>query len=85
MIMEKTQGILTALAVVRPSTRSEEKAYDASIRQHIALLNSSASEIHALVLNMTKEILEVRAGNMSAFALRLLTQYLGPRSVSALY
>lgn len=85
MIMEKTQGILTALPAVRPSKQSEAKAYDASIRQHIALLNSSASEIHALVLNMTKEILEVRAGNVSAFALRLLTQFLGSRSVSALH
>ncbi|KAG6085308.1 hypothetical protein E4U15_001275 [Claviceps sp. LM218 group G6] len=78
MIMEKTQGILTALAVVRPSTRSEEKAYDASIRQHIALLNSSASEIHALVLNMTKEILEGLDPSLHSisylFILQMLTE-----------
>ncbi|KAG5941911.1 hypothetical protein E4U59_001455 [Claviceps monticola] len=76
MIMEKTQGILTALAAVRPSTRSEAKAYDASIRQHIALLNSSASEIHALVLNMTKEILEGLDPSLHSISYLFLLQML---------
>ncbi|KAG5981094.1 hypothetical protein E4U55_003308 [Claviceps digitariae] len=56
--MEKVRDILTGLAAVEPSTQSAAKAYDASIRQHIALLNSSTSEIRAVVLSDTKGILE---------------------------
>ncbi|KAG6009168.1 hypothetical protein E4U43_000043 [Claviceps pusilla] len=58
MTMEKVQDILTGLAVVKPSTHSAAKAYDASIRQHLASLNSSTSEIGPVVLTKTKEILE---------------------------
>ncbi|KAG5948750.1 hypothetical protein E4U53_006155 [Claviceps sorghi] len=56
--MEKVQDILTGLAAVEPSTPSTAKAYDASIRQHIASLKSSTSEICAVVLSHTKEVLE---------------------------
>ncbi|KAG5923647.1 hypothetical protein E4U42_004893 [Claviceps africana] len=56
--MEKVQDILRGLAAVSPSTPSAAKAYDGSIRQHIASLKGSASEIGAVALSHTKELLE---------------------------
>ncbi|KAG6000199.1 hypothetical protein E4U21_005742 [Claviceps maximensis] len=58
MTMETVQDILTGLPAVEPSTQSAVKAYDASIRQHLALLNSSSSEISPVISTHAEEFLE---------------------------
>lgn len=79
--MEKLQTVLTALTPVQPSTKSEAKAYDASIRQHIALLSSSTAEIHPLVLDNSQKILENLDPSVHSisylFVLQILSESIG--------
>ncbi|KAG8427888.1 hypothetical protein J3459_006255 [Metarhizium acridum] len=56
--MDHVHGVLTALPVTKPSTNSAAKAYDISIRQHIATLTKSAAEIRRAVLSNPEPLLE---------------------------
>ncbi|KHN99418.1 COP9 signalosome complex subunit 3 [Metarhizium album ARSEF 1941] len=56
--MAHVHGILTALPVIKPSTNSASKAYDTSIRQHIAVLAKRAAEIRTAVLSSPEPFLQ---------------------------
>lgn len=57
--MDHVHGILTALPVTKPSTNSAAKAYDISIRQHVATLTNVFAEIRRAVLSNPENLLEV--------------------------
>ncbi|KAG6017583.1 hypothetical protein E4U41_004177 [Claviceps citrina] len=77
-MMEPVQAILTALTPIKPATESEARAYDASIRQHIALLNQKTAEIASAVSSQAKEILESLEPSLHSisylFVLQTLTE-----------
>ncbi|KFG83809.1 COP9 signalosome complex subunit 3 [Metarhizium anisopliae] len=56
--MDHVHGILTALPVTKPSTNSAAKAYDISIRQHVATLTNVFAEIRRAVLSNPEHLFE---------------------------